>query len=108
MSLENIPSALLTAGSSGLAGFLIGFALKKVVKLLAIIVGLFFAALMYLQHQGILAINLDKLQTIPAFMLPMINNLMSNGEPLSSVTTNLGIPLTGGLSAGLILGFTKG
>jgi len=30
MSLEIIPSALFTAGSAGLAGFLIGFAIKKV------------------------------------------------------------------------------
>jgi len=108
MSLENIPSALFTAGSAGIAGFFVGFALKKVLKLMAIIAGLFLGALMYLQHQGVLAIDWDKLQSIPAFMLPMLNNLMSNGEPVSSIATNLGIPLTGGLSAGLILGFTKG
>jgi uncharacterized membrane protein (Fun14 family) len=107
MSLENIPSAFITAGSAGIAGFFVGFALKKVVKLLAIVAGLFFGALMYLQHQGILAIDWDKLQSIPAFMLPAINNLMSNGEPISSIATNLGIPLTGGFSFGLMAGFAR-
>lgn len=33
MSLENIPSAVFTAGSGGIVGFLIGFALKKVMKI---------------------------------------------------------------------------
>jgi len=107
MSLENIPSALITAGSAGIAGFLIGFALKKVLKLMAIIAGLLFGALMYLQHQGILAINWDKLQSILAFMLPVLNNLMSNGEPISSISTNLGIPLTGGFSFGLMAGLAR-
>ena len=108
MSLENIPSSLFTAGSGGIASFFIGFAIKKVLKLLAIIAGLFLGALTYLQHQGILAIDWDKLQSIPVSTLPMITNLINNGEPISSITTNLGFPLTGGLSAGLMLGFIKG
>jgi uncharacterized membrane protein (Fun14 family) len=108
MSLENIPSALFTAGSGGIAGFLVGFAIKKVMKLVAIIAGVFFGALMYLQYQGILAINWDKLQSISESMLLMIGNLINNVEPVSNITASLGIPLTGGLSAGLVIGLSKG
>jgi uncharacterized membrane protein (Fun14 family) len=45
-------------------GFLIGFIIKKLFKIVAIIAGVFFAALMYLEQQGIVNINWDKLQSI--------------------------------------------
>src|SRR5712692_6315737 len=52
----------VTIGGGFFAGGLIGFALKKVLKLLAIVVGLFFAGLAYLQYQQIVNINWNKLQ----------------------------------------------
>jgi uncharacterized membrane protein (Fun14 family) len=107
MSLDNIPPALFTTGSGGIVGFLIGFALKKVMKIVAVIFGLFFTALMYLQYQGILAINWDKLQHISESRLLMIGNLINNIAHTSNITANLAIPLTGGISAGLVLGFSK-
>ena len=110
MSLDNIPSTLFTADSGGIAGFLIGFTVKKVLKLVAIIVDIFLGALMHLQYQGILATNWDKLQSFSESRLPMpmIGNLINNIAPLSNNTGKLAIPLTGGLSAGLGLGFSKG
>ena len=44
-------------------GVLIGYALKKVIKLVAVIVGLFLAGLAYLQYHQIANINWNKLQT---------------------------------------------
>jgi len=52
MSLEIIPSALFTVGSGGVVGFIIGFALKEVMKILAVIAGVFLGALIYLQSQN--------------------------------------------------------
>ena len=71
MAIENIVEAatgsfspLLTSiGFSGLTGFLIGYAIRHVLKILVVGAGIFFAALMYFQQQGILNINWDKLQT---------------------------------------------
>jgi uncharacterized membrane protein (Fun14 family) len=53
---------LTSVGFSGLTGFVIGFAVKKVLKVLAVGAGIFFAALMYLESQNIVNINWDKLQ----------------------------------------------
>lgn len=36
-----------TVGLGGIVGFLIGFALKQIIKILAVLAGLFFVALMY-------------------------------------------------------------
>ncbi|MGB6528571.1 MAG: FUN14 domain-containing protein [Candidatus Nitrosopolaris sp.] len=40
-------------------GFIVGYALKKVIKLAAVIVGLFIAAVAYLEYQRILNAVLD-------------------------------------------------
>jgi uncharacterized membrane protein (Fun14 family) len=53
-----------TIGFGGIAGFLIGFAIKRIMKILAVIAGVFFAALLYLESQHIVNVNWDKLQTI--------------------------------------------
>jgi uncharacterized membrane protein (Fun14 family) len=43
---------------------LIGYALKKVIKIISIIIRLFFAGLAYLQYQQIANINRNKLQQV--------------------------------------------
>jgi uncharacterized membrane protein (Fun14 family) len=48
---------LSTIGFGGIAGFLIGFAIKRIMKILAVIAGVFFAALLYLESQQIVNIN---------------------------------------------------
>jgi uncharacterized membrane protein (Fun14 family) len=56
---NNFSPLLTTVGFGVLIGFLIGFAIKKVMKILAIGAGIFFAALMYLESQNIVNINWD-------------------------------------------------
>ena len=41
-----------TVGGGFFVGFITGYAIKKVIKLAAVIVGLFIAALAYLQYQN--------------------------------------------------------
>ena len=43
LSLDAVAPTLFTIGSGGLIGFLAGFAIKRVFKILAVIVGIFFA-----------------------------------------------------------------
>jgi uncharacterized membrane protein (Fun14 family) len=58
-----IPTAA-TLGGGFFVGVLIGYALKKVIKLLAVIVGLFLAGLAYLQYHQIANINWNKPQRL--------------------------------------------
>jgi uncharacterized membrane protein (Fun14 family) len=48
-------------GGGFFGGLLLGFALKKVVKLIAIVVGLFIAGLAYLQYQQVTSINWNRI-----------------------------------------------
>jgi len=61
---ENLTSIGVTIGGGFFAGILIEYALKKEVKVVAIVVGLFFAGLAYLQYQQIVGINWNKLQQV--------------------------------------------
>ena len=105
-------------GGGFFTGVLIGFALKKVVKIAeTVVVGLFFAAIVYLQYQQILNINWNKIQAEHHKILyqclqmqqPKSQDLAdgtNHTEPLAF--TNLGIPLTGSMSMGFAIGFMKG
>lgn len=74
MSFDNIISYASTLGGGFFVGVLIGYTLKKVIKLVAVIVGLFLAGLVYLQSQQIANINWNKLQTLSERAITTISN----------------------------------
>jgi len=51
LNIENITSMSVTIGRGFFVGVLIERDLKKVVKIVAIVIGLFFAGIIYLQFQ---------------------------------------------------------
>jgi uncharacterized membrane protein (Fun14 family) len=133
----NIMPFVSTIGFGGIAGFLIGFALKRIMKILAVIAGVFFAALMYLESQHIANVNWDKLQTVSNSVLSTITTtaatnatpttggggmgsiqaILGNNSttaaasailPITSTMANLGIPLTGSTAMGFTIGILKG
>jgi|Kansoi500Nextera_1026154.scaffolds.fasta_scaffold26774_2 uncharacterized membrane protein (Fun14 family) len=69
MTIESLGPTAATIGGGFFVGVLIGYALKKVIKLLAIIVGLFLAGLAYLQYHQIANINWNKLHQIKKLLL---------------------------------------
>jgi uncharacterized membrane protein (Fun14 family) len=125
-----------TIGFGGIAGFLVGFALKRIMKILAVIAGVFFAALLYLESQDIVNVNWDKLQIISNSILSTITTtattnatstsgggigvgsiqaILGNNStaasailPITSTMANLGIPLTGSTAMGFTIGLLKG
>jgi uncharacterized membrane protein (Fun14 family) len=106
--LENLIPTLFTMGSGGLIGFLAGFALKRIFKIIAVIVGIFFAALMYFQAQNLISVNWDRIQSMTQGLLSTLAHSLTDTGQISTVTGNLGIPLTGGLAAGFAIGVMKG
>lgn len=83
-------------------GEIIGYALKKVLKILAIVVGMFFAGLVYIQYQQIVSVNWDKVQTKSqgavaalADVTTQISNNIGNAtgasHPTHAIKTSLGI-----------------
>jgi uncharacterized membrane protein (Fun14 family) len=113
MTIDNLSAIVTTAGGGFFAGILMGWALKKVMKLFAIIAGLFLAGLAYLQYHQVASINWDKLeQASKGVVNTLINTtkMIDNSSPEIAALdiTNFGIPLTSGMSAGFAIGFMKG
>jgi uncharacterized membrane protein (Fun14 family) len=69
MSIESFAPTAATMGGGFFVGILIGYAMKKAIKLLAVMVGLFIAGLSYLQYHQIVNINWNKLQTVSEVLL---------------------------------------
>jgi uncharacterized membrane protein (Fun14 family) len=102
-----------TVGGGFLVGFITGYAIKKVVKLAAVIVGLFIAALAYLEYQRILSVDWHKVQAVSqngidwvATALTHVSSTIGTSHPV--MLSNVGIPLVSSISAGFILGLARG
>src|SRR4051794_26022483 len=109
----------MTLGGGFFGGVLIGYALKKVIKILSIVVGLFLGGLAYLQSQEIAKINWDKLQSLSQGAISnlanattqQISNNIGGGNDhtvAAMAMANFGIPLTGSMATGFAVGFMKG
>lgn len=111
MSIDPV-SIGASVGFGGIAGFLIGYAIKKVMKIMLVIIGLFFAALAYLSSQGIISINWDKFAATSTGALTGVQNatgaIPSAADQTFSALANIGIPLTGSFAAAFVFGFMKG
>ncbi len=107
MNLESISSFGGTIGGGFVGGILIGYALKKIVKL--VVIGLFSVSLASLQYQQIIEIKWPKLQAVSQNTLSTLANATTQipGNHTAALS-NLGIPLTGSMSMGSAIGFMKG
>ena len=115
-SLNLDENLAVTIGGGFFGGILIGYALKKIIKIVAIIAGFFLAAMAYLQYQQIASLNWGKLQMISKGALTTIANATQqipgfdsySNAPTELIMTTLGIPLTGRLAIGFTIGFMRG
>jgi uncharacterized membrane protein (Fun14 family) len=116
MTIENFSSLATTLGGGFFVGILVGYALKKVIKTAAVILGLFLTALAYLQYHQIATVNWDKLQEVSegavitfANIITQIPSIGRNENTTSALAlSNFGIPLTGSMTMGFAIGFMKG
>ena len=109
MSTEIITSAATTVDGGFFGGLLFGYAIKKVVKLIAVIAGLFIAGLAYLQYQQIASFDWTRLEAMAGAALGNVTSHISTNQELTTLAmSNFGIPLTGSMSAGFSVGFMKG
>ena len=91
----------LVGGS--ILGFVTGYAIKKIMKIAAIVAGIFFAGLMFMQWKGFLQINwtgiIDSIQGSINYLL----NTNTVQSSIQGIYVNLGIPLSSGFGIGLFM-----
>ena len=113
MNVADYAPFLGTIGGGFFVGLITGYALKKVIKLAAVIMGLFIAALAYLEYQRILNVDWDRIQVVSqngiTWVADAITHISNNiGATHSGALSNVGIPLASSASAGLMLGLARG
>ena len=109
MTADSLVSASAAIGGGFFGGIFLGYALKKAVKLIAVVIGLFIAGLAYLQYQQIAYIDWDKIERMATTTFGNVTSQIFSNQDISPFAlSNFGIPLTGGMSAGVAVGFMKG
>lgn len=109
MSADSVTSASAIVGGGFFGELLLGYAIKKVVKLIAIIAGLFIAGLAYLQYQQIASFDWTRIEVLASAALGNVTAYISNSQEATAlVMSNFGIPLSGSMSAGFAVGLMKG
>ena len=109
-------SSLATSiGIGGFLGFLMGYAIKKILKIIIIVAGLLVGIIYYFQYNGLVALNWVKVEETVSNLTSNFDGLSLNapflpgiGDQIFNAISNSGIPLTGGFAAGFAFGFSKG
>jgi uncharacterized membrane protein (Fun14 family) len=113
MNTDTLTTISTSIGGGFFAGILIGYALKKVIKMLVVVVGLFIAALAFLQYQQAATIHWHKVEgaiTKLAATAATASTINDNNNSVAALAmmSNFGIPLTSSMSVGFTIGFMKG
>jgi len=111
MSSEPLLSSIIPFAGSGLLGYAMGFALKKVLKWMLIMVGfltgMFFVGVQLLQKYGYVnTVSWDKLGND---ISTQIQHLAANVDVTNvhSLFHTFGIPVSCGLALGFVAGFVR-
>jgi uncharacterized membrane protein (Fun14 family) len=109
---------LFSAGGIFLLGAVTGYAIKKVMKIAAVIIGLFVAALAYLSYRGWVDVkwvamedaSRSTLTNASEQVVHALNNTATQFAAHPSVVSASGLPIaaTFGFVPGLMMGFRKG
>jgi uncharacterized membrane protein (Fun14 family) len=88
---------------SGFLGVVVGYAMKKVLKLFAIVTGLYLASLMYLAYRGVITVHYDKVVQVAEEGVASLNSVWGYLSTFAG-----GLPIGGSFLVGLAVGFKKG
>ncbi len=100
---EIFPQLGFQVGTGAVGGFIVGYAVKKLSKLVAIVIGLFLVALIYLGTQGIISINYGALWDAVGNALGLAGSGFSWLVGIISL-----LPFAGTFVVGFLLGFKIG
>ena len=104
LELSNLLTPLAgEIGVGGIGGFLVGYALKKAAKMVAVIIGMLFLGLQYLAYQNIIAIDYVALQS-------WANDLVGQASGTQSLLVDFiaHAPFGAAAVGGFYLGLQKG
>jgi len=100
---ELLTPVVYQLGIGGVLGFFAGYAIKKLTKLIAAIIGVVALLLIYLSYEGIITINYEKLTEKIQVLIGTVGQTPDVITPIIS-----SLPFAGSFLAGAALGFKIG
>jgi len=100
---EVVSPLVFQLGVGGIGGFIVGYALKKLSKLILVLIGLFVLALIYLSTQGVININYDSLWNALSGLIGLGGSVFSWLIGVISL-----LPFAASFVAGFLLGLKLG
>lgn len=98
----SLTPAVYLLGIGGIGGFFIGYGTRKIAKILAITLGVFFLAVISLGYMGAFAINYEG-------TVEFISKLFDPTQAVEVLTPLIAnLPLVGSFTAGFLIGLKKG
>jgi uncharacterized membrane protein (Fun14 family) len=107
MNAESLIPTIASVGGGFFAGIVVGYFLKKIIKIIMFVAGGVIALLLYLQQQQVISVDIEKMEASSTFIFNSVASSFDKMTQTGDMST-LGIPLAGGLSAGLAIGLMKG
>ena len=106
MNTESLIPTATSIGGGFFIGVLLGYFVKKIVKILMFVAGGIVGLLLYLQQQQIISVNMEKLETSSTAIL---TSLASTFDKMTQVGdfTSIGIPLTASIAVGFTVALAK-
>jgi len=107
MSTESLIPTVTSIGGGFFIGIMLGYFVKKIIKILIFVVGGIIGLLLYLQQQQIISVNMENLEHSSTFIFTSITSSFDKMTQLGDATS-LGIPLSASITVGFTLGLVKG
>ena len=106
MNFDSLIPVTTSVGGGFFIGLVLGYFVKKIVKILMFVAGGIVGLLFYLQQQQIISVNMETLETSS---MAILTSLASTFDKMTQVGdfTSIGIPLTASIAAGFTVALAK-
>jgi len=106
MGPDNLALLSTTIGGGFFIGIMLGYFVKKVIKILMFVAGGIVGLLLYLQQQQIISVNIERLEGSSTFILTTLSSSFDKMTQIGDMSS-LGIPLAASIAAGFTVALAK-
>jgi uncharacterized membrane protein (Fun14 family) len=107
MIIENLIPTAASIGGGFFIGILLGYFVKKVIRILMFVAGGLVGLLLYLQQQQIISVNMERLEGSSTTILTTLSSSFDKMTQIGDMST-LGIPLAASIAGGFTVALAKG
>lgn len=108
LELPGMQQIGLEVGGGAVIGGVIGFAAKKVAKIIAILVGIELALFKFLETRGILEVNWEAISGAASNATAVAGGAAESQPPSWLMSLLSALPVSAGFTGGFIVGFKRG